>query len=62
MLWCMAPIPHNGSDMIYNKIIKVFFLKHEASLDDAISSLNQTADEGNLISFYFLHKIFYTFM
>ncbi|GAB1611124.1 receptor expression-enhancing protein 5-like [Argonauta hians] len=45
MLWCMAPIPHNGSDMIYNKIIKVFFLKHEAALDDAISSFNQKADE-----------------
>ncbi|XP_014786305.1 receptor expression-enhancing protein 5 isoform X1 [Octopus bimaculoides] len=45
MLWCMAPIPHNGSDMIYNKVIKVFFLKHESTLDDAISSLNQTADE-----------------
>lgn len=46
LLWCMMPIPHNGADMIYNRLIKVFFLKHESEIDDAINSFGQKMDEA----------------
>lgn len=30
-IWCMAPIENNGSVIMYNKVIRPYFLKHESS-------------------------------
>uniref|UniRef100_A0A8C5RK70 Receptor expression-enhancing protein n=1 Tax=Laticauda laticaudata TaxID=8630 RepID=A0A8C5RK70_LATLA len=30
LVWCMAPSPSNGAEFLYHKIIRPFFLKHEA--------------------------------
>lgn len=29
LVFCMAPIPQNGSVLIYNRIIRPYFLKHQ---------------------------------
>lgn len=29
LVFCMAPIPQNGSVLIYNKVIRPYFLKHQ---------------------------------
>jgi len=36
LLWLMVPGPNGGSFIIYNKIIKPFFLKHENKIDQTI--------------------------
>lgn len=30
-IWCMAPIENNGSVVMYNKVIRPYFLKHQTS-------------------------------
>ncbi|CAO1352731.1 unnamed protein product [Diamesa serratosioi] len=36
-IWCMAPIENNGSIFLYNRVIRPYFLKHEAAVDDLLS-------------------------
>lgn len=31
-IWCMAPIENNGSVIMYYKVIRPYFLKHESSM------------------------------
>jgi len=33
LIWCAAPSGFNGSDFIYNRIIRPFFLKHQTDID-----------------------------
>ncbi|XP_029025633.2 receptor expression-enhancing protein 5 [Betta splendens] len=46
LLWCMAPTPSNGSVQIYNRIIRPFFLKNEAKIDDVVKNLKDKASEA----------------
>merc|ERR1712117_241191 len=34
LLWCMSPL--EGSSVIYHRIIRPYFLKHESAIDDAV--------------------------
>uniref|UniRef100_U5EW28 Receptor expression-enhancing protein n=1 Tax=Corethrella appendiculata TaxID=1370023 RepID=U5EW28_9DIPT len=36
-IWCMIPIENNGSTVMYYKVIRPYFLKHEAAADDLIN-------------------------
>uniref|UniRef100_A0A8C5UAN5 Receptor expression-enhancing protein n=1 Tax=Malurus cyaneus samueli TaxID=2593467 RepID=A0A8C5UAN5_9PASS len=45
LLWCMAPSPSNGAEFLYNRIIRPFFLKHEAQLDSVVQDLKDKAAE-----------------
>ncbi|XP_076105549.1 receptor expression-enhancing protein 5-like isoform X3 [Mytilus galloprovincialis] len=36
LVWCMAPIASNGSQMIYHRLIKPIVLKYQNKIDDAI--------------------------
>ncbi|XP_026869994.1 receptor expression-enhancing protein 6 [Electrophorus electricus] len=40
LLWCMAPISWNGSQIIYTRLVRPFFLKHEAVLDTVVKDLS----------------------
>lgn len=44
-IWCMLPIPNNGSHVVYAKIVRPYFLKHQATTDDAIDKLTGKAKE-----------------
>merc|ERR1711934_807859 len=34
LLWCMSPL--EGSSVIYTRVIRPYFLKHESAIDDAV--------------------------
>ncbi|XP_078127955.1 receptor expression-enhancing protein 5 [Sander vitreus] len=46
LVWCMAPTAANGSVVIYNRIVRPFFLKNEAKIDDAVKNLKDKASEA----------------
>lgn len=39
----MAPVTWNGSDMLYKRVIRPFFLKHQATMDSMVSDLTSKA-------------------
>jgi receptor expression-enhancing protein 5/6 len=43
LIWCYAPGSLNGSHMIYHKIIRPFFLKHESVIDTAADKIRDAA-------------------
>lgn len=47
LIWLMVPGKNGGTYLIYNKILKVFVLKHQDRIDSAI---NKGRDEINKIS------------
>ncbi|XP_068146948.1 receptor expression-enhancing protein 5 isoform X2 [Drosophila tropicalis] len=36
LIWCMLPMEQNGSVIIYNKLVRPYFLKHHHSVDKII--------------------------
>ncbi|KAG5834159.1 receptor expression-enhancing protein 5 [Anguilla rostrata] len=47
LVWCMAPTPSNGSVVIYNRIIRPIFLKHQARIDRVAKDLKDKAMEAS---------------
>lgn len=43
LLWCMAPMTWNGSQIIYNKVVRPIFLRHETMVDNMVSNLGAKA-------------------
>ncbi|XP_008293901.1 receptor expression-enhancing protein 6 [Stegastes partitus] len=43
LLWCMAPMTWNGSQIIYNKVVRPIFLRHEATVDNMVSDISGKA-------------------
>ncbi|RXM93788.1 Receptor expression-enhancing protein 6 [Acipenser ruthenus] len=43
LLWCMAPVAWNGSQILYNRLVRPFFLKHQASVDSVVNELSGQA-------------------
>lgn len=43
LIWCMAPVTWNGSDILYKRVIRPFFLKHESTMDNVVSDLSAKA-------------------
>ena len=41
----MAPSPANGADLLYKRVIRPFFLKHESQVDSVVSDLKDRARE-----------------
>ncbi|RXG52065.1 Receptor expression-enhancing protein 5 [Armadillidium vulgare] len=39
LVWCFVPIPYNGSDFIYSRIIRPFFMKHRTDIDSAVNKV-----------------------
>ncbi|RVE57461.1 hypothetical protein OJAV_G00216390 [Oryzias javanicus] len=51
LVWCMAPVKWNGSDMLYKRAIRPFFLKHQTTMDNMVSELKaKTKILGNTVS------------
>uniref|UniRef100_A0A672PYS6 Receptor expression-enhancing protein n=1 Tax=Sinocyclocheilus grahami TaxID=75366 RepID=A0A672PYS6_SINGR len=45
LVWCMAPTPSNGSILLYTRIIRPFFLKNEAKIDNVMKDITDKASE-----------------
>lgn len=43
LLWCMAPVSWNGSQILYRHVVRPFFLKHEAAVDGMVNNLGGKA-------------------
>ncbi|KAH8269426.1 hypothetical protein KR018_002949 [Drosophila ironensis] len=44
LIWCMLPTEQNGSTIIYNKLVRPYFLKHHESVDRIINDgMNKAA-------------------
>ncbi|KAJ8278727.1 hypothetical protein COCON_G00057930 [Conger conger] len=43
LLWCMAPVAWNGSHILYTRVVRPFFLRHEAAVDSVVSDLSGKA-------------------
>ncbi|XP_069502819.1 receptor expression-enhancing protein 6 isoform X2 [Ambystoma mexicanum] len=43
LLWCMAPFSWNGSQILYTRFIRPFFLKHHRTVDNVVSDLSGQA-------------------
>nr|XP_057947106.1 receptor expression-enhancing protein 6-like isoform X2 [Doryrhamphus excisus] len=43
LIWCMSPVTWNGSDILYKRVIRPFFLKHQAAMDSVVSDLSAKA-------------------
>ncbi|XP_061834462.1 receptor expression-enhancing protein 6-like [Nerophis lumbriciformis] len=43
LLWCMAPMSWNGSRVIYDRLVRPIFLRHEATVDNMVSDLSGKA-------------------
>ncbi|KAM7376112.1 hypothetical protein PAMP_005859 [Pampus punctatissimus] len=43
LIWCMAPVTWNGSEILYKRVIRPFFLKHESAMDNVVSDLSAKA-------------------
>ncbi|KAH0506175.1 Receptor expression-enhancing protein 5 [Microtus ochrogaster] len=45
LLWCMAPSPSNGAELLYRRIIRPVFLKHESQVDKVVKDVKDKAKE-----------------
>lgn len=45
LLYCMVPAKCNGSIMIYERIIKPFFLKHQTVIDEKMDQAGKIASK-----------------
>lgn len=45
LLWCMAPSPSNGAELLYKRVIQPVFLKHESQVDTMVNDLKDKAKE-----------------
>lgn len=43
LVWCMAPVSWNGSEVLYRRVIRPFFLRHESAVDRVVSDLTSKA-------------------
>ncbi|KAJ3613553.1 hypothetical protein NHX12_019800 [Muraenolepis orangiensis] len=43
LLWCMAPVSWNGSTILYQRVVRPFFLKHQAVMDSVVNDLANKA-------------------
>uniref|UniRef100_A0A8C9FIN7 Receptor expression-enhancing protein n=1 Tax=Pavo cristatus TaxID=9049 RepID=A0A8C9FIN7_PAVCR len=43
LVWCMAPVSWNGSQVLYHNVIRPCFLKHHRAVDSVLSDLSTKA-------------------
>jgi len=44
LIWCFIPGDYNGTNIIYTRLVKPFFLKHQGSIDKNIGDLKDKAE------------------
>ncbi|CAH1796985.1 unnamed protein product, partial [Owenia fusiformis] len=44
LVYCFAPFPWNGSNVIYNRFIRPFILRHQEKVDDTLDKMGQAAE------------------
>ncbi|CAM2109193.1 receptor expression-enhancing protein 6 isoform X1 [Lepidochelys kempii] len=58
LVWCMAPISWNGSQVLYQNVIRPCFLKHHQTVDHVLSDLSGKAlDTASTVTREVLHAL-----
>jgi len=54
LVWCFMPVAWNGSDVIYNRVIRPAFMKHQQEIDTAMGKvtdkINELADQATRVA------------
>ncbi|XP_054894816.1 receptor expression-enhancing protein 5-like isoform X2 [Poeciliopsis prolifica] len=45
LVWCMSPVTWNGSDMLYSRVIRPYFLQHQSTMDNIVTDLTSKAKD-----------------
>lgn len=45
LVWCFLPVSWNGSDIIYTRVVRPFFMKHQTGIDSVMSKVSGKLDE-----------------
>lgn len=45
LVWCFLPLSWNGSDVIYNRVIRPAFMKHQKEIDNVMSKVTDKVNE-----------------
>lgn len=45
LVWCMAPFPWNGSEFIYNRVLKPFVAEHKEQIDEYLEKAKERASK-----------------
>uniref|UniRef100_A0A4W5KDN6 Zgc:101744 n=1 Tax=Hucho hucho TaxID=62062 RepID=A0A4W5KDN6_9TELE len=43
LVWCMAPVTWNGSAILYSRVVRPMFRRHQATLDSVVNNLSDKA-------------------
>jgi len=46
LIWCFAPISANGTNFIYSKFVRPFFLKHQGVIDNTLHRVGDMAEKA----------------
>ncbi|KAG7256056.1 hypothetical protein CRUP_002390 [Coryphaenoides rupestris] len=58
LLWCMAPVPWNGSTILYSRVIRPFFLKHQAAMDSVAIESSSKDDDTQWLTYWVVYGCF----
>ncbi|XP_045106102.1 receptor expression-enhancing protein 5-like isoform X1 [Portunus trituberculatus] len=45
LVWCFMPVSWNGSDVIYTRVVRPFFMKHQTGIDSVMSKVTGKLDQ-----------------
>ncbi|XP_065604895.1 receptor expression-enhancing protein 6 isoform X2 [Cyrtonyx montezumae] len=58
LVWCMAPVSWNGSQVLYHNVIRPCFLKHHRAVDSVLGELSTKAlDAASAVTREVLHAL-----
>jgi len=54
LVWCFLPVSWNGSDIIYSRLVRPVFMKHQTEIDNAMNKvtdkINELADKAQQVA------------
>lgn len=54
LAWCFLPVSWNGSDIIYSRVVRPFFMQHQDSIDKVMNKvtdkIEKVADQAGKVA------------
>lgn len=45
LVWCFLPVSWNGSDIIYSRVVRPFFMEHQDSIDKVMNKVTEKIEK-----------------
>jgi len=45
LVWCFLPVSWNGSDILYQRVVRPFFMKHQQGIDKVMNRVTEKIEE-----------------